>query len=244
MTTIPRLYTQSPLSDQAEIILTPAQSHYLVTVLRRSAGATLRVFNGRDGEWTAQVTTAHRKATTVYLVERIRPQRPEPGCHVLFAPIKKARLDFLVEKATELGVARLTPVSTQHTVVDRVNTDRLRATVTEAAEQCERLSVPAVDAPEPLPALLERWSTDQPLFVALARQDAGDWPGIAAGITGPALLIGPEGGFSDDEQAALAAHPAVRPVTLGARILRAETAVLAALARWDGHRGTGGARNF
>lgn len=231
--TTPRLYVAQDLYPDAALTLPTGPSHYLATVLRIKPGAAVLVFNGRDGEWCGRVAEAGRKATVLHLDVQTRAQVEEPGAHLLFAPIKKARLDFLVEKAVELGASRLTPVLTRHTVVDKVKTDRLAATMTEAAEQCERLSLPRLDPPVRLSALLDGWAPENALHVAVARADEAAWPDAVAVRAEPAVLVGPEGGFSSQEEEALRAHPAVRPVSLGSRVLRAETAAIAALAAWQ-----------
>ncbi|MBK5911182.1 16S rRNA (uracil(1498)-N(3))-methyltransferase [Rhodothalassium salexigens] len=241
--TVPRLYTTQTLVAEAVVDPGAGPAHYLVSVLRLGPGDEVLLFNGRDGEWRGRLVEATRKRATVRLDACTRAPAAEPGPHLVFAPIKKARLDFLVEKAVELGAARLTPVLTRHGVVDKVKTERLAATMTEAAEQCERLTVPQLDAPVRLAALLGAWPADTPLYAAIARdQNVAPWSRavaeIAAGGAPPALLVGPEGGFSAEEVAILNAHAAVRPVALGPRILRAETAALTLLAQWQAVAGS------
>jgi len=227
-----RLYLDLPLAAGALLEPGPAQCHYLLNVLRRRQGDRLALFNGRDGEWRAVLAQVERRRARLQIEERLREQRAEPGPSLLFAPLKRTRLEFLIEKATELGVARLEPVLTRHTVVDRVNLTRLLSIATEAAEQCGRLTIPDLAPPAPL---LERVATqpaDRPLY--LADETGGGVPLLQALERGPGdLLIGPEGGFAADELPALRGAPAVVAVSLGPRILRAETAALAALACWQ-----------
>jgi 16S rRNA (uracil1498-N3)-methyltransferase len=227
-----RLYVTDALAAGATLTLDDRAAHYLRTVLRLGVGAEIALFNGRDGEWRARIDAVARRATTVVLLACTRPQSPEPDVWLLIAPVKRARLDLIVEKATELGATRIIPVITRRTVVQRVNVDRLVATAIEAAEQCERLSVPAIDAPAPLAVVLDRWPAGRQLLV-------GDETGAGAplraavaqvGAAGWALLVGPEGGFEPAELDGLRRFQFVRPVGLGPRVLRADTAVTAALA--------------
>lgn len=227
-----RLHVDSPLAAGQTVALTPAQAHYLATVMRARAGETVALFNGRDGEWRSVVTDLGRKGGTLEVGDRLREQTVEGDLWLLFAPLKKDATDMVVEKATELGVARLLPVMTDNTAASRLNTDRARANAIEAAEQCERLSVPTVDEPAPLARLLAGWDAARPLLVADETGRGEPLAAVAARLEGAALavLIGPEGGFSHSELDALRRLPFVVPVGLGPRILRAETAALAALA--------------
>jgi len=228
-----RLHVDAPLHAGAEIALDRGQSNYLVTVMRLAAGAGVAVFNGRDGEWRADLTDAHRKAATLTAREMMRPQTPLPDLHLVFAPIRKARTDFIVEKACETGCARVRPVITRYTQSERLNLDRLRAHMLEAAEQCGGVSIPDLDPPQPLTTLLAEWPADRKLIFCDEARTAPPMLTALAGIprgTPAALLIGPEGGFSPEEAARLHAHPATLPVSLGPRILRADTAAVAALA--------------
>lgn len=230
-----RLHVDADLAAGATVGATPTQAHYLRSVLRLKAGAPVVLFNGRDGEWAGRVDGFGKGWASLAVAERLRPQADEPGPWLLFAPIKRARLDFLVEKATELGASRIEPVITRHTVVERVNLDRLHANVVEAAEQCERLTVPEIASPARLYDRLAAWPGDRRLLVLRERDDARPMVTVAARGDGrDALLIGPEGGFARDELDYLAQLPFVSFVTLGPRILRAETAALAALACWQG----------
>jgi len=189
----------------------------------------VRLFNARDGEWRAELAVAKRDVTATALA-RVRPPAAEPGPTLAMAAIKRARLELVVEKATELGVAEIRPLATARAVVDRVNHDRLAAIATEAAEQCERLTVPAIAPLRPLDAVLAERISDRPLYAAVERADATALAAAVAAHGAGDLLIGPEGGFTAAERAALAATPGVVAVSLGPRILRAETAAIAGLA--------------
>jgi len=225
--TTPRLYVPSPLAEGTEIAATPAQAHYLGTVLRQPAGAPLRLFNGQDGEWQARLATLRKDKASFIAERQTRPQAPEPDLWLLFAPLKRDATDLVVEKATELGASAILPVFTERTNTARLNLDRLRAIATEAAEQCERLTLPRMADPQRLADLLAAWPAGRPLHVALERAEA---PPPRGTDSPAALLIGPEGGFSAAEAQMLRRQPFVRPVSLGPRILRAETAAIAGLA--------------
>jgi len=227
-----RLYVTSDLAAGRALELGPPQTHYLRHVLRLPPGATVALFNGRDGEWLARIDRFAKATCALTLLAERRAQDAPGDLWLVFAPLKRARIDFLVEKATELGVARLCPVLTERTTVVRVNRDRLAATAVEAAEQTERLSLPEILPPEPLPRLLERWPAARRMVLC---DESGTAPPIAevlAGFApGPlAVLVGPEGGFAQSELDALRKLPNVSPVGLGPRVLRADTAALAALA--------------
>ena len=227
-----RLYRTDDLAAGASILLTDSQAHYLRTVLRLEPGATLALFNGRDGEWAARIEGFSKRAGTVAVTKQRRPQEAEPDLWLLFAPLKRARTDFLVEKATELGVSHLCPVVTRRTVAERVNLERLRAHAIEAAEQTERLSVPILTEPAPLDHVIGRWPAGRRLLLC---DESGSAPPIAAALEQSrgepwAVLVGPEGGFAETELDALRKLSFVSPVGLGPRVLRADTAALAALA--------------
>ena len=227
----PRLYVDAPLAAGAAVTLEPAQAHYLTHVLRLKAGAGVLAFNGRDGEWAAAIETERRSAS-LRLVEQVRTQTTPADLHYLFAPLKAARLDYMVQKAVEMGVAKLQPVLTRYTQAARVNTARMRANAIEAAEQCGILSVPEVSEPMPFAAMLA--GRDGARCLVFCDEDAKVANPIAALSAGPpqsplAVLIGPEGGFAEDERAALLKLPNVVRLCLGPRILRADTAAVAAL---------------
>ena len=222
-----RLHLAAPLAEGADISLTPDQAHYLGAVMRRAPGDLLRVFNGQHGEFRARIATLRKDRGSLTIEAQLRPQSPEPDLWLAFAPLKRDPTDLVAQKATELGIARLIPVFTARTNTGRVNTDRLAAIATEAAEQCERLTVPTVDTPRDLQDLLATWPANRRLVVAAERRDAAP---IRPGTAPAALLIGPEGGFTDPELDLLARHPLVELATLGPRILRADTAAIVGLA--------------
>ena len=227
-----RLYVTADLAAGASVALDASQAHYLKHVLRLERGAPVSLFNGRDGEWRAVIDGFAKQSGTVRLERRTREQVAEPDLWLVFAPVKRARIDFLVEKATELGVSALQPVLTERTQVERVNLERLRANVREAAEQTERLTLPEVRAPLPLARALELWPAERRLLLC---DESGTAPDIASALRAEqpgvwGVLTGPEGGFSQRELDALRNLPFVCPVGLGPRVLRADTAALAALA--------------
>jgi 16S rRNA (uracil1498-N3)-methyltransferase len=222
---LPRLYVDGELKTEASLGEGPA--HYLRSVLRLSGGARLRLFNGRDGEWLGEIAALDKKAASVRLLEQIKKQpSARTPVHLLFAPIKKDRLDFLIEKSVELGVTDLHPIVTNRTEIRKVNNERLQAQITEAAEQCERLDLPALHALSDLPVKLAGWDSAIPLLACIERAGAP----VLRHVNPPAaILIGPEGGFDESEKAALARYAFIKPVSLGDSILRAETAALKAL---------------
>lgn len=234
-----RLFVEPALAEGEAVELAGDTAHYLATVLRARAGDEVLLFNGRDGEWRARLDAVGKRAVTLDVIERTRPQAPEPDLWLAFAPLKKARTDFVVEKAAELGVSRVVPVFTERTDAGRVNVERLAATAKEAAEQCERLTVPEVAEAVPLARLLQGWPAARRLYVLSERDDTALAPASAfRGHDGPAaLLVGPEGGFSPAEAQDLFAHRFTVPVRLGFRILRAETAAAAALACFQAFAG-------
>jgi 16S rRNA (uracil1498-N3)-methyltransferase len=227
----PRLYVDAPLGAGAAVALEPEQAHYLTHVLRLKSGAGVLAFNGRDGEWAATIE-AQRRSASLHVGDRVRAQTTPADLHYLFAPLKAARLDYMVQKAVEMGVAKLQPVLTRHTQAARVNTGRMRANAIEAAEQCGVLSVPDVEEPLPFAQMLAKREAAR--WMIFCDEDAAVANPIAALATVPArsplaVLIGPEGGFADDERAALLKLPNVVRLCLGPRILRADTAAVAAL---------------
>ena len=228
-----RLFVDCPLGAGQGVALSEGQANYLFAVMRLPLGAGVLVFNGRDGEWLATVAEGGKRTGRLVCLDPARPQAMPPDLWLLFAPVKKDRTQFIVEKAVELGVARLCPVQTRFTNAERLRVDKARAHAVEAAEQCGATFVPPVDEVQPLDRLLAAWPDGRRILWAdesliTTRQT------LAALTPGPwAVLIGPEGGFSIDERDRLRAHPAVVPVSLGPRILRAETAVVAALTLWQ-----------
>ena len=226
----PRLYVEAPLGEGVSVPLDSAQSHYLGTVLRLKSGGRVLVFNGRDGEWSATLVLVKRTAA-LDVGAKTREQSSPADLHYLFAPLKTARLDYMVQKAVEMGVSRLQPVLTRHGQVARVNTQRMRANAIEAAEQCGILSLPDIEAPVPLARLLAE--RDAGRLLVFCDEDS-EVANPAAALSGfphspLAVLIGPEGGFAEDERAALLRLPNVVRLSLGPRILRADTAAVAAL---------------
>lgn len=228
-----RLYVDHPLAAGGSVVPDKDQAHYLLHVLRAKDGDPLLIFNGRDGEWRAQVHIEGKRAVRLAVVDQVRLQETGPDIHLLFAPLKRARLDYMMQKAAELGVAKLIPVLTQYTVPDRVNTDRMRANVIEAAEQCGILFVPEISEPVKLGTALKDWDESRTLIFCDEGAEisnpvtalAGLKPGVPI-----AVLIGPEGGFSNEERALLLSLAFVHPISLGPRVMRADTAATAALA--------------
>lgn len=228
-----RLFIDHPLAQGQAVPLTADQAHYLGTVMRLPVGASLTLFNGRDGAWEARLTAISRRAGEVEPVRQTAPQRMPPDLWLLFAPLKKARTDFIVEKAAELGAARILPVQTAFTNADRIARDRLQAHAVEAAEQCGGTFVPPVEALAPLATVLDAWPAER-LLIWADEAAAGPATPLSGLPRGPAaLLIGPEGGFSDAERGRISALPQARRISLGPRILRADTAAVAALALWQ-----------
>jgi 16S rRNA (uracil1498-N3)-methyltransferase len=228
----PRLFLEAPLAAGAELPLDRAQAHYLTTVLRLKSGAGVLVFNGRDGEWGAALAVQKRAAGLV-VGAKTRDQTAPADLHYLFAPLKSARLDYMVQKAVEMGASRLQPVLTRHGQVARVNLERMRANAIEAAEQCGILSVPDIAEPAELTRFLA--ARDPARTIVFCDEDAEVANPLAALSAVPplaplAVLVGPEGGFAEDERAVLLKLPNVVRIALGPRILRADTAAVAALA--------------
>jgi 16S rRNA (uracil1498-N3)-methyltransferase len=230
-----RLFVEERLTEDGDVSLTGKPAHYLTHVMRLGAGDSLRLFNGRDGEWRARLEQVSRGGCSLRLETPLRPQQPEPGPWLVFAPLKKDAQDTLIAQATQLGAERLLPVITRFTSAERVNRERLRSQAIEAAEQCGRLSIPAIDKDLTLAALLASWPPDRALLFA---DERGSGIPIAAalrtlGRPPPGFLVGPEGGFAEEERDAIVDHPAATAADLGPRILRAETAAAAALACWQ-----------
>ncbi len=228
-----RLYLAASLGPGQRVDLAREQANYLVNVLRMADGAEIVVFNGSDGEWTAKLVLAGRKAALLEVLALQRRQHGGADLHYLFAPLKHSRLDYMVQKAVEMGVGRLVPVLTRHTQVARVNRERMRANVIEAAEQCGILRVPEVADEAPLETVVDLWPEDR--WLVFCDEDAPVRNPVAAleaarGAAKLALLVGPEGGFDETERRRLLGLPRVVRLSLGPRILRADTAAVAALA--------------
>ncbi len=230
-----RLFVPEPLDGGARLALGEGQARYLTTVMRRAVGEAVLVFNGRDGEWRAVVAEAGKRGCVLAIEAQVRPQTIGPDLELVAALVKRPRLETIVEKATELGARRIRLVTTRRTNAERVNLARLAAIAVEAAEQTGRLEVPELAAPQALDKLLDGWDMARRLVFC---DEAGDAPpmlkALKAGVAGPgAVLIGPEGGFTDEERRRLRSAPFVTPVSLGPRILRADTAAIAALGLWQ-----------
>lgn len=241
MATATRLFVTQDLNADCPVEATPDQAHYLSRVLRLGVGAPLVLFNGRDGEWAATATELSKSRGQFALTDRLRAQQASPDLWLAFAPVKKTQTDFIVQKATELGVSRLIPILTERTQSDRVKTDRLQATAVEAAEQCERLDVPDVVDPIRLEALIEAWPAERNFY--LCAEAGSAVPLAEAAKPGPCgFVTGPEGGFSVAELDFMQRSPLVTAIGLGPRILRAETAALTALAVWQAVAGDGARR--
>jgi 16S rRNA (uracil1498-N3)-methyltransferase len=225
-----RLFVRQPLCENAQVELDRAQAYYLGNVMRLREGDQLLLFDGQSGEWLARIAGAGRKSMALAVERRTREAEAIPDLWLAFAPVKRAQTDWLVEKATELGAARLIPAMTQRTIVDRVKLDRLEAIAIEAAEQCGRTRLPEIAEPMPLKHFLDSRDPERVLYFA---DEGGGEPAAQAFKPGAAaLLTGPEGGFTDEERAAIRAADNAIPISLGPRILRAETAALAALAAY------------
>ena len=225
---LPRLFVRSVLAEDARVDLDAGQANYLGNVMRLGEGAELLVFDGSSGEWLARIAEAGKKRMTLSVERRTREAEDVPDVWLAFAPVKRNQTDWLVEKATELGVAKLIPVMTRRTIAERVKLERLEAIAIEAAEQCGRTRLPVIGEPVQLAQLLKQG--DRQLYFA---DEGGGEPAASTFRPGPStILTGPEGGFTDEERAAIRAAPNAVAVSLGPRILRAETAALAALAAY------------
>jgi 16S rRNA (uracil1498-N3)-methyltransferase len=227
-----RLFVDSELAPGTVVVCRVEQANYLRAVLRLGAGDQILIFNGRDGEWRARIGEARKSATTLTAEAQVRPQQGAPDIDYLFAPLKRARLDYMVQKATELGVARLRPIFTRRTTPDRINAARMRANAVEAAEQCGILRVPEVLEAETLASALAHWEQRRRLIFCDEDSDQPDPLAVLGALgRGPlALLIGPEGGFDDAERELITSQVFAVRISLGPRILRADTAAVAALA--------------
>lgn len=232
----PRLYVEGPLEPGLRRIDGP-QAHYLGSVMRMKPGEAVKLFDGVHGEWLGIARDVGKRDLTLEITEQLRPHEAVPDLWLCAAPIKKGRIDWVAEKACELGVARLVPVLTRRTVIDRLNLDRLRSHMIEAAEQCGRTALPELVEPVKLPALLRDWPAERALFFA---DETGGVPALEAMRARPgpaAILVGPEGGFDAEERDAIRAVPQAVGIALGPRILRAETAAAAAVTLWMGAAG-------
>ena len=241
----PRLFVESALSKGQSLSIDGQQGHYLAKVMRVAPGDAVILCDDRTGEWLATVAEAGKRAVTLSVERQLRVREAVPDLWLCPALLKKDRFDMVLEKATELGVGAIHPVITRRCVADKLNPDRARTIVTEAAEQCARTALPALEAPQKLDAMMREWPEDRLLFFA---DEEGGQPAAEAfafskfpergeGAHKAAILIGPEGGFDHAEREAIRAHPQARPISLGPRILRGETAALAAVALWMGLAG-------
>ena len=233
----PRLFVSEELASGRVVTLEGNQAGYLARVMRVAPGDAVILCDNRTGTWACKVIDAGKRTVVLEPVEHLRSREDVPDLWLCPALLKKDRFDLVLEKATELGVARIQPVLTRRCVADKLNPERAQAIVTEAAEQCARTALPDLDQPVPLEALLKDWPEERTLFFA---DELGGEPAAQAFAVGgapAAILTGPEGGFDDRERALLRAHPGVKPITLGPRILRGETAAIAALALWMGAAG-------
>ncbi|MDG1438752.1 MAG: 16S rRNA (uracil(1498)-N(3))-methyltransferase [Emcibacteraceae bacterium] len=232
-----RLYINEPLDKGTAHFVDGNQGHYLVNVLRIKLGERISLFNGVDGEWLAEITKSKKGKAIITVMEKIADQTSEPDLWYLFAPVKKARVDYMIQKATELGVSYMRPVLTQHTNLTRIKEDKIVANMVEAAEQCARMTVPELDVMTSLEDVLDNFPDDRGLIFCDEAGDAIPIKDVERNHDKWAILIGPEGGFSVEERAMIRAHKNAVAVTLGPRILRADTAAVAALSLWQSYLG-------
>ncbi len=227
---MPRLFVRQPLAEGVAVALDAGQANYLGNVLRKTTGDKVLLFDGATGEWVARIAEVSKKRMSLIAERPGRPQEMVPDLTLAFAPVKRTQTDWLIEKATELGIARLQPVVTQRTIVERVKLDRLQSIAIEAAEQCNRTTLPDIAEPISLKAFLASHEAGRVLYFA---DENGGSPAAATFTPGAAtILTGPEGGFTDQERTAIRAAPGCTAINLGPRILRAETAALTAVAVW------------
>ncbi len=227
-----RLFVDQLLTDGCELKIDGGQAHYLIAVMRMKLGAPVKLFDDRSGEWLAEVSMLGKRDLILTVAAKLRAREAVPDLWLAAAPIRKARYDWVAEKACELGVAQFRPILMQRCVADKVKDDRLRSHMIEAAEQCNRTALPLVAPPQKLAAFLASRSSDRHLFFADETGGAPFVEAIRSHLGPAAILIGPEGGFTDEERAAVRAHPAAIPVSLGPRILRADSAAIAAVSVW------------
>jgi len=237
MTTKIRLFVDQPLGTAQSVELTREHAHYLFSVMRLSVGASVSLFNGRDGQWQAEIIEAGKRKGLLLCQKCTKALQMPPDLWFMFAPIKKSRTDFIVEKAAEMGAARILPIQTEFTNSERIRRDRLQAHAIEAAEQCGGTYVPKVEEMRSLESLLSEWPSDRHLLFC-DEEKVGQASSLAGFANGPwAILIGPEGGFSQTERQKLKNLTSTHSIALGPRILRADTAAVAALTLWQTHLG-------
>jgi 16S rRNA (uracil1498-N3)-methyltransferase len=231
-TSLHRLFVANYLRENEEIELNSAQSHYLVHVLRQSVGSSLLVFDGKNGEWIAKITQIKRSSCSVRITDKVREQSSQQDLHYLFAPLKQARLDYTIQKAVEMGVSELQPVITAHTMVQRMNIERMHANAVEAAEQCGILSLPEIKPAVKLQTLLKTYDDERTIIFCDEKSSLSSPTKELEKLKDRkiAVLVGPEGGFSEDEQRMLRSRSFIHPISLGPRIMRADTAAVAVLA--------------
>ncbi len=234
----PRLFVDARIVAGAAITISGNQAHYLGKVMRVAAGDAVILCDDQSGEWACAVTSVSKREVVLEPRENLRPREDVPDLWLCPALLKKDRFDLVLEKSTELGIGAIHPVLTRRCVADKLNLERARTVTIEAAEQCARTALPSLEAPQKLEAMLRDWPQNRTLFFADETRDAVPaTKAFNAAQTPAALLIGPEGGFDDEERAMLLAHPMVTPITLGPRILRGETAAIAAISLWMGTKG-------
>lgn len=237
MASIPRLYLTQPLGQGQSVMLPRDNAHYLFNVMRLGVGAQVEIFNGTDGTWLARVVEARKHAGVLICDTQIAPQQSPPDLWLCFAPIKKARTDFIVEKATEMGATRIQPMQTDFTNAERIRQDRLQAHAVEAAEQCGGNFVPEVAGLQKMTALIQNWPEDRQILFC-DEETLGPATVLGAATPGSwAVFVGPEGGFSPAERQKISHMPQTTVASLGPRILRADTAAVAALTLWQAHLG-------
>jgi len=233
----PRLFVPGPLIAGQQVLLAGNQANYLSRVMRAKEGDIAILCDNITGEWAAAVSFANKREVGLEITKHLRPREEVPDFWLCPALLKKDRFDLVLEKATELGVSKIQPIITRRCVADKLNLERARAIATEAAEQCTRTALPEIAPPVKLPALLANWPEQRPLFFADEAGGGSAAAQFSAGGTPAALMIGPEGGFDDPERNLLRHHAAVKPITLGPRILRGETAAITGISLWMGMMG-------